>query len=189
MLAYARVVAPFDGIVTYKLADVGDLAAPGKPLFEVADPKELRAEADVPESLIGRVQIGNKLQVRFSTLELLLEGAVSEVAPVADANSRTFLVKMDLPAEPQLRAGMFGRVLVPAGERASLSIPAGSVTRRGQLELVYVVEEDLARLRLVKTGKWSGDKVEIVSGLEGGEMVITSASGTLVDGQPVNSTP
>ena len=63
MLGYTKVVAPFDGIVTRKLADVGDLAAPGKPIIEMEDPRALRFEADVPEALIGHIKIGAKLLV------------------------------------------------------------------------------------------------------------------------------
>ena len=66
MLGYTKVVAPFDGIVTRKLADVGDLAAPGKPIIEMEDPRALRFEADVPEALIGHVKLGAKLPVRVS---------------------------------------------------------------------------------------------------------------------------
>ena len=97
MLGYTKVVAPFDGIVTRKLADVGDLAAPGKPIIEMEDPRALRFEADVPEALIGHVKIGAKLPVQVSAGAARIEGTVVEVAPVADASSRTFLVKLDLP--------------------------------------------------------------------------------------------
>ena len=85
MLGYTKVVAPFDGIVTRKLADVGDLAAPGKPIIEMEDPRALRFEADVPEALIGHVKIGAKLPVQVSAGAARIEGTVVEVAPVADA--------------------------------------------------------------------------------------------------------
>ena len=98
MLGYTKVVAPFDGIVTRKLADVGDLAAPGKPIIEMEDPRALRFEADVPEALIGHVKLGAKLPVQVAEGAAPIEGTVVEVAPVADAASRTFLVKLDLPA-------------------------------------------------------------------------------------------
>ena len=99
MLGYTKVVAPFDGIVTRKLADVGDLAAPGKPIIEMEDPRALRFEADVPEALIGHVKLGAKLPVQVAEGAAPIEGTVVEVAPVADAASRTFLVKLDLPAD------------------------------------------------------------------------------------------
>src|SRR6266436_9847002 len=96
MLGYTKVIAPFDGIVTRKLADVGDLAAPGKPITEMEDPRALRFEADVPEALIGNVKLGAKLPVRVSAGAAPIEGMVVDMAPVADPASRTFLVQLAL---------------------------------------------------------------------------------------------
>ncbi len=124
MLGYTKVVAPFDGIVTRKLADVGDLAAPGKAIIEMEDPSALRFEADVPEALIGNIKLGANLPVRVSEGAAPIEGTVVEVAPVADAASRTFLVKLDLPATEGTRSGQFGRVLVATGESKSIRVPA-----------------------------------------------------------------
>ena len=121
LLGYTKVIAPFAGVITRKYADVGDLAAPGKPLLEMEDALDLRLEADVPEAVIGRIMLGDKLNVRVSGVTNELEGVVSEIAPSADPNSRTFLVKLDLPPTPGLRAGQFGRVAVPVGEISSRS--------------------------------------------------------------------
>ena len=189
LLSYARVVAPFDGVITRKLADVGDLAAPGKPLFEIEKPGELRLEADVPEALIDRVQLGAKMPVRAASLTNELEGTVTEIAPSSDAASRTFLVKFDLPSVPGLRAGQFGRVAVPIGESSVLRVPASAVIQRGQLEIVFVVTNQHAQLRLVKTGKRFGTEIEVVSGLNRGEQVVTEGAALLRDGQPLQMKP
>ena len=66
LLGYTRVTAPFDGVITRKYADVGDLAAPGKPLLEMEDARDLRLEADVPEAVIGHLALGDKLGVSVS---------------------------------------------------------------------------------------------------------------------------
>ena len=97
MMSYARVTAPFDGVITRKLADVGDLAMPGKPLLEIEAPTDLRFEADLPEALLGNVKLGDKMKVMIASVGEPLEAVVSEIAPVADAVSRTFQVKLDLP--------------------------------------------------------------------------------------------
>lgn len=185
LLGYAKVVAPFDGIITRKYADVGDLAAPGKPLLEMEDPHALRLEADVPEAAIGRLSLGDKLPVRISSLTNNLEGVVSEISPAADPNSRTFLVKCDLPSVADLRTGQFGRVAIPIGETTALRVPASAVVQRGQMELVFVVTNGHAQLRIVKTGKRVGDEVEVVSGLSAGEQVVIDGASNLIDGQPV----
>jgi RND family efflux transporter MFP subunit len=185
MLGYARVTAPFAAVVTRKLADVGDLAVPGKPLVELEDPSALRLEADVPEALIARLRLGDKLAVHVTAPGAGLEGVVSEIAPDADAASRTFLVKLDLPQAATLRSGQFARVSVPVGETSALRVAASAVVQRGQMELVFVETNRVAQLRLVKTGKRMGGEVELVSGVEAGERVVTEGAAQLRDGQPV----
>lgn len=187
LLGYIRVVAPFDGVITAKRADVGDLAAPGRPLLEMEDPRSLRLEADVPEAMLGRIALGDSLSVRIPALAVTLQGTVSEIAPVADPNSRTFPVKVDLPAHPGLRSGQFGRLAVPVAEVRALRVPAGAVQVRGQMELAFVVVDGRAQMRLVKTGKHLGDEVEIVSGLNPGELLVIEGAASLVDGQPVEA--
>jgi membrane fusion protein, multidrug efflux system len=185
-LAYATITAPFDGVITRKLVDVGDLASPGKPLVEIEDTKSLRLEADVPEAIVGSVEMGAKFSVRIEARSNELEGIVSEVAPTGDPNSRTFVVKLDLPSSAGLRAGQFGRVAIPVGETPVLRTPASAVIQRGQMELVFVIADECAHLRLVKTGKRIGDEVELVSGVDPGEQVVIEGSTNLVDGQPVS---
>lgn len=182
-LGYMTLRAPFDGVVTRKLADAGDLAAPGKPLLEIEDPSAFRFEADLPETVIGHVKLGAALPVRVGPLET--EGTVGEIAPAADAQSRTFAVKLDLPPAPGLRSGQFGRVAVPVSETSVLRIPAPALVQRGQMEIVFVAEGGKARLRLVKSGKRFGDEIEVLSGIDAGESVITGDAAQQIDGQRV----
>lgn len=186
-LSYTKIVAPFDGVVTRKLADVGDLATPGKTLVELEDPKVLQFEAAVPEAIVGKVALGAKLPVQIMSKER--EAVVSEIAPSADPGSRTFLVKLDLPSAPDLRAGQFGRVEIPVSETNVLRAPASAVVQRGQMELVFVVRDGRARLRLVKTGKRFGNEIELLSGVSAGEEVVTENPASLVDGQAVKTRP
>ena len=186
LMGYTKVTAPFAGVITRKHADVGDLASPGKPLLEMEDARTLRLEADVPEAVLDRIKLGDKLPVRIAALESELEGVVSEISPAADPNSRTFLVKLDLPSTPGLRAGQFGRVAMPVGETSALRVPASAVVQRGQMELVFVANNGKAQLRLVKTGKHVGNEVEMVSGLSAGEAVVVEGAGQLLDGQALS---
>jgi RND family efflux transporter MFP subunit len=189
MLDYTVIVAPFDGVITRKLADVGDLATPGKPLLQMENPATLRLEADVPEALIGNVKLGDKLAVRIATVPNEISGTVAEMSPAADPNSRTFLVKLDLADMSGLRSGQFGRVAVPVGEVSAIRIPASAVIQRGQMEIVFVVANSHAQLRLIKTGARVGDEVEVVSGLDSGEQVVTEGASALTDGQPLTIKP
>jgi membrane fusion protein, multidrug efflux system len=189
LLGYTKVTAPFDGVITRKAADVGDLAAPGRPLLEMEDPRQLRLEADVPEALVDKVSLGDKLSVHISALDTNFDGVVGEIAPSADPNSRTFVVKLDLPPVSGLRAGQFARVAVPTGEVSALRVPVSAVIQRGQLELLFVVAGHHAQLRIIKTGAQVGNEVEVVSGLDSGEQVVISEADQLVDGQPIMVKP
>ncbi len=185
MLSYADVVAPFDGVVTRKLADLGDLAAPGKPLLDLEDPSHLRVETDIPDAIIDGIKSGDTMPVRVSGSTNDVQGTVVEVAPTSDPNSRTFRVKLDIPHVDGLRAGQFARVAVPLAETSALRVPAAALVQRGQLQIVFVVQEKHAVMRLVKAGKRVGDEIEIASGLSPGESVVTDNATMLVDGQPV----
>ena len=189
MLQYTGITAPFDGVVTRKLVEVGDLATPGKPLLEMENSSLLRFECEIPEALLDRVNMGSDLPVRVDAAGAELNGKISEIAPSASAGSRTFLVKLDLPAAEKLRAGQFGRVRVPVRERPALLVAESAVVRRGQIESVFVVEEGKARLRLVKSGRQMNGKIEILSGLSGGESVVVRDAHLLTDGVSVEAAP
>ena len=188
MLGYTRVVAPFNGVIAQDLADVGDLAAPGKPLLKIEATGGLRFEADVAEALAGRIHLGATLAIQIEGITNALNATVAEIAPAADPLSRTLQVKLDLPVRQDLRAGQFGRLAIPIQGNANLRVPATALIQRGQLEIVFVAATDKAQLRLVRTGKRFGDQLEILSGLDANETVIISGNANLRDGQPINVT-
>jgi RND family efflux transporter MFP subunit len=187
MMAYVEVLAPFDGVVSRKRADVGDLATPGKPLLDLEDPSALQLEAYVPETLAPRIQAGARLDVSIDSVAGITSGTVAEVAPAADPASRTFRVKLDLPPAQGCMSGQFGRVGVPTGEAVSLRVPWSAVVERGQMEIVFVIRDQHAQMHLVKTGRRFGDLVEILSGLDAGDVVVVEGAAGLTDGQPVES--
>lgn len=187
MMGYVDVLAPFDGVVTRKWAEAGDLAMPGKPLLEVQDPSALQLEVDVPEAIGSRVTLGARMEVRVDAVPGEWTGVVCELAPTADPASRTLRGKLDLTAAAGLKPGQFARLRVPTGESRLLCVPAEAVVQRGQLEIVFVVANQRARLHLVKTGKRFGNEVEIVSGLDAGDAVVIDVAAQLVDGQPVEA--
>ena len=189
ILGHARVVAPFDGVITRKAVDIGDLANPGRPLVEIEDPTHLRFEADVPEALIDEISSGARLPVRIASRKDSIEGVVVEMAPVAEAVSRTYRVTLDLPVVPGLRAGQFGRVAVPTGQATVPHVPSSAVFQRGQLEYVVVAVAGRAQLRLVRTGKRMAADAEVISGLEVGEMVVVLEPDRVREGQPLEVIP
>jgi RND family efflux transporter MFP subunit len=181
----ATIRAPFDGVVTRKWVERGDMAAPGKMLFDMESPAAWRLEAQFPESLAGSVQLNDRMPVSIDAAQLELEGVVSEIAPSSDSATHTFTVKLNLPSSSGIRSGQFGRVRVKSGGAASLAIPSTAILKRGQMEMVFVAEGGQARMRLVRTGKVQGTSTEILSGLDAGEKILLAPPADLVDGQAI----
>lgn len=185
--SYARISSPINGIITAKQADVGSMAAPGAPLVTVEDDSHYRLEATVEESQIGNIHNGDPVQVRIDSLgDAELAGQVAEVVPAADAATRSYLVRIDLPKKSGLRSGMYGKALFASGQKQTITIPTRAVTERGQLVSVFVVDESgMARLRLIKTGKSYGDRVEVLTGLSEGERIVVDRIEAVSDGSRV----
>jgi RND family efflux transporter MFP subunit len=188
MHGYARIAAPFSGVVTTKHVDVGALAAPGTPLFTLEDSRRYWLEAAVPESQAASVKRGQSLPVSIEAAALSVNATVSEIVPAADPTTRTILVRVDLPAAAGLRSGLFGRAWVPVGRRQAIQVARQAVIERGQLQGVYVVgQDDIARFRLVRTGQAGKGVVEILSGLTGGEKVILAGAEKVTDGARIEA--
>jgi RND family efflux transporter MFP subunit len=189
-LGDTRITAPATGVVIDRRAEPGDLAMPGQPLLVLDDPRAYRLEAEVGESAIGRVRMGQTVPVVLDSLGRTVDGRVAEIIPAADPTSRTVLVKLDIPGVPALRSGVFGRARFPAGERQTLIAPGSALVARGQLTGVYVVDEQsVARLRLVTAGARRGEGVEILSGLAPGERIVVDRTAQVSDGARVAPAP
>lgn len=173
-LSYATIRSPVGGRIIDRFADPGDTAMPGRPLLSLYDPTALRIEVPVRESLVGRLKPEQSLQVRLGSEPKTIDGTVDEIVPQAEAGSRTFLVKVGLPKREGAYTGMFGRVLIPAGERQRLVVPEAAVERIGQLTFASVVDagRQVSR-RLITLGPEAGDgRLEVLSGLRAGETVL-----------------
>ena len=190
MLDYTIISAPFDGIVTKKPANAGDLATPGKPLLRIEGENNLQILTDIPEAMINSIKKGDVLQATIPASNSDVSGVVTEVSPIADPSSRTTPIKIKINSTPQLRSGQFARVTLALEETETYTIPQSAILPYGQLERVFVAQENQAQLRLVRTGVvfpgTDGRKrIEILSGLSEGDNVITSGNNNLQSGQPL----
>lgn len=172
----SRVTAPFAGRVAARLVEIGDLAAPGRPLVRIESSAGRRLVAAVPESVAHDAALAPGLTVAVG-LDARpdlgeLAGTVAEVSPGPDPVSHSYTVKVDLPAA-DLPAGAAGRLFLTAGTRDSVRVPRPALIESGGLTLVVVRNEaGLAETRVVTVGASAGgDAVEILSGLAGGESV------------------
>ena len=183
----AQVRAPYDGQVVSKLIDAGDLASPGTPLLNLEQEGLFCADLVLPERHIQTVKVGMQVKVLVPALDNLdVIGEVGRIIPAADAQSRSFEVKVGMPQGLDLKTGMFARVSIPIGGAGQLMVPETAIVHEGQLTGVFVVgDQNMARFRLVRTGKILGDRVEIISGLKEGQRYVSKVPAKLKDGMQV----
>lgn len=188
-LDYTRIRAPFDGVVTEKKVDSGTLASPGMPIFTIEDVRHYRLETTVNESDLRYVRTGQLVSVMIDVLDNVgLKGKVVQIVPAADPASRSFLVRIDLPADARLRSGLFGRAQFSRGERQSLLIPAAAVVERGQLQGVFVLGQSrVASLRYVTVGKPIGPEIEVLAGLQEGEQLVAKPGELDLNGKRIEA--
>lgn len=184
-LRYASVTAPIDGVITRKLADRGDLAAPGQPVLVLESSGPKQVETQVPEAILARIKPGRVIQVEVDGLDRPVEARVARISPAADPVSRTFQVKLDVAAQG-LRSGAYARALFPLEPRQALTIPAGALLRRAGIEGVFVLDaEGIARFRMVRSGEVRDGRVEIQAGLEAGERYVADGAERLSTGDRI----
>ena len=190
MLGYTKVSSPVNGVVTSRLADPGALASPGMPLLEIEQAGGYRLEVAVPESDAARLRAGRQMNIRIDALgdDSPSSGRVVEIVPSVDAGSRTFLAKIALPNHPLLRSGLYGKAFLPGPTRDVLTAPATAVVERGQLRSVFVVEDGRVRRRLVTLGEERSGRIEVLSGLETGDVIVLNPENA-VDGAPAGGQP
>jgi multidrug efflux pump subunit AcrA (membrane-fusion protein) len=173
----AKSVAPFDGVITKKLVEVGDPVQPGQPLLMFADMSTLQIKVEVPARLMPGVKKGMIFPARLDVGDVDVQARVVQVFPIADPDRHTVTVKLDLPQGVPGGAGMYAEVMindVNAKVRELPVVPKDALVWRGSLPGIYVMNEDNQRqLRLVRTGDDVGtDGVAILSGLRAGERVV-----------------
>lgn len=187
MLAWTRVIAPFAGVIVEKRADAGSMATPGVPLFVLEDPRRHRIEASVSETYLPFLKVGTPVQgILDADPGKPFSAVVTEIVPAIDPASRTFTVKVDLPAG-RARSGQSGKVRFAAGKGTVLAVPKRALTRAGGSDGVFTVGavDNVARLSMITLGAEEGDRVEVLSGLSDGARVALSPIDRLSDGARV----
>lgn len=189
--SFRRITAPFSGVVTERLVDVGMLATPGAPLLRVEDVAGFELDVRVDESRAAFVKLGDRVSVALGDIAgqpTRVEGRVTEVARGATVEGRSLALTVAFAATAGVTPGMFARATLPGPRRSRLTVPESAISRNGQLTSVFVVDNDTARLRLVRLGTIARGTVEVVAGLTDGERVVVTPA-SLQDGRRVAATP
>ncbi|MFI5120166.1 MAG: efflux RND transporter periplasmic adaptor subunit [Thermoanaerobaculia bacterium] len=184
----SRVTAPFAGRVASRLVEAGDLAAPGRPLVTVESATGRRLVVQVPAGTVAAsgLRIGQKLSVRIDGAATDLVGTAVEMSPGADPASHTYTATLELSGPP-VATGLTGRATLDAAPRPTVLVPEGAVLANGGVSLVALKDgAGKARTRVVTTGASQVGKIEILSGLSGGETVLVGLTAPPPDGAPVS---
>jgi RND family efflux transporter MFP subunit len=175
MLTYAQITAPMDGIVTDRHVEPGDLANPGQALLAVYDPANMQLEVPVPVRLVGKLPVGQAVDVTLDRPASNFQGRVRQIVSEIDPLSRTQLVKVHIEgSSSDVLPGTFGRLWVADDARVTIMIPVSAVYSAGQIELVQLVQDGRAIRHAVRTGRRTGLSVEILSGLDAGDRVLVN---------------
>lgn len=174
-LGYASVHAPIGGVVVDKKVNSGDTVSPGQALLSMYDRERMQMVATVRESLAMRLKPGQEVAARLDSMNLDCHATISEIVPEAQAESRSFQVKVTGPCPPDVYSGMFGRIFIPLEDEDVLVVPPRAVRRVGQIEEVTVVDGGNARRHAVQLGRSLPEGREVLSGLKAGEKVVVPA--------------
>jgi RND family efflux transporter MFP subunit len=192
--AYAKITAPYDGVVTWRFSDTGSLvqagtsSSSGLPVVTLAQVNVLRLRVPVPESLASKVRIGDSADVHVQATGEHFTGKVTRFTDSLDTSTRTMQVEIDVPnPNYHLQPGMYADVRLSANSRPNaLTVPIEAIQRGENKTTVLVLDnQNRVQVREVQVGVESSDKVEILSGLIEGERVIVGNLGSYQPGEVV----
>jgi membrane fusion protein, multidrug efflux system len=188
----STVKAPFSGKVLEVMAKEGDMAVPGYPLVRLADPTSMELWVEVGESDIPSVREASSIRCTIPAAGPEARTcAIAEIVPASDPMTHTFTVKLK-PAElGGLRPGLYGKAefTFPGTGSGRVVVPSQALIQRGQLAMVFTVEGGKAAMKAVRAGETGSGRVEILSGLSGGEQVVVEGADRLEQGSPVEVRP
>jgi RND family efflux transporter MFP subunit len=183
LYSYTKILSPIKGLVTEKYKDIGSMANIGDPILKIESNKNFRLEVSIDEKLVNKVKVEERIPVIIEAINKKIEGKISKIVPSIDSMTRTFIIKVNIPDNYRVKSGMYGKALIPVGEKKVILIPKFSIKKVGQLSGVYTLENNnLIRLRFIKTGKVYGNNIEVLSGLDIGDKIITYPLDKVFDG-------
>lgn len=170
-LNYTRITAPISGVVVERLTEPGDTATPGKPLITLYNPLQLQLEFNVREQQAVKLRVGNSLNVVLPSLDITTPATVSEIVPVADNAARSLLIRLEADAQLGLMPGLYAQLQLPIKSTQGVLIDPRWVHEFGQLNMVYVLENETLVKRFVRLGSIINNQQHVIAGLKAGDVL------------------
>ena len=186
---YANLESDTNGVVTAVDAEVGQVVAAGAPVVRVARTDEKEVVIGIPEDRVGQLRTASDVNVRlWANRGEAIPGKIREVSPVADPATRTYTVKVSIPANPEVRLGMTATVDMAAagkGDVSRLRVPLSALVQDKGATSVWVVENGAVQLRRVQVAGQAGNDILLAGGVQPGQTVVTAGVHLLKPGQKV----
>lgn len=169
---FTHIKAPFSGLVSARLAQVGEMASPGRPLLTLFDPATLRVVASIPQESLEQIRKSGRASIEFPALGKWIESRSVTILPAADSRTHISQVRIELPADAVgLYPGMFARAHFSTGQAKKMLVPATAVLRRSEVTGIYVVQGDKLQFRQLRMGQETPAGIEVLAGLQAGEII------------------
>ena len=170
-LNYTRITAPISGVVVERLTEPGDTATPGKPLITLYNPLQLQLEFNVREQQAVKLRVGDSLNVVLPSLDITTPATVSEIVPVADNAARSLFIRLEADAQLGLMPGLYAQLQLPIKSTQGVLIDPRWVHEFGQLNMVYVLENETLVKRFVRLGSIINNQQHVIAGLKEGDVL------------------
>ena len=170
-LNYTRITAPISGVVVERLTEPGDTATPGKPLITLYNPLQLQLEFNVREQQAVKLRVRDSLNVVLPSLDITTPATVSEIVPVADNAARSLLIRLEADAQLGLMPGLYAQLQLPIKSTQGVLIDPRWVHEFGQLNMVYVLENETLVKRFVRLGSIINNQQHVIAGLKEGDVL------------------
>jgi multidrug efflux pump subunit AcrA (membrane-fusion protein) len=186
----AHSLAPFHGVISRKMVEVGDTVQPGQPLVTFSDTRHLQIKVDVQARLVPGLRKDMIVPALLDVGDQRIDVRVAQIFPVADVQRHTVTVKFDMPANVPGGPGMYAEVMIPDIDSPVQTlplIPSSALLRRGSLPAVFLVnKQGRTELRLVRVGADMGNgMVSVLSGLKKGDQILANPRTGMRSGEPV----
>ena len=186
---YTSIKSPISGVISERLIKVGNMIGTDQEVFRVSDFDPIQAILHIPEHERAKIKKGQRAELLADAIPgTIFTGKVERISPVIDAQTGTFKVTVYMDSNQNLlRPGMFGRVKIVYDTRMNTKmIPKAAIISEDETQSVFVIKDSLAFKKLIRTGYINGSNVEVIDGLDDGEIVVTTGQGSLTDSTRVN---